>query len=61
MQFYVFDRPDDPVLSCWHVLEHGDAQKTQGQHGQPVGFVIALILFTENHIIPVIYIIANCY
>lgn len=41
MQFYVFDQPDDPVLSCWPVPELGDAPEAQGQHGQYVGSVVA--------------------
>lgn len=52
MQFYVFDQPDDPILSRWHVLEHGDAPEAQGQHGQPVGSVIVSIWLTAYLINP---------
>lgn len=48
MQFYVFARPDDPILSCWHVLEHGDAPEAQGQHGQPVRTDISLKNFLQK-------------
>ncbi len=52
MQFYVFAQHDDPILSCWHVLEHGDAPEAQGQHGHPVSSAVAFI-FTENLTNPV--------
>lgn len=45
MQFYVFAQPDDTILSCWHVLEHGDAPEAQGQHGQPVSIGVSLFYF----------------
>lgn len=48
MQFNVYDRPDDVVLSNWLDPQHGYAPEAQRQHGQPVSTVTDLFFCLDQ-------------